>query len=465
MNAPVPPDDWVTLWPFQADAALWLANGGSILAWEAGTGKTLAGLEAANWVGQPPYLWLCPGIIRWQIADEVRRLYPQLRVQVLTTQTDVLERGVDVVICTYSLARLEPIWKRLFKWTWTALILDEGDALRNPDSKQTRAVYGATPRSKAALWRKAHRTFVLTGNDVIKDPTDLWTHYSRLFPEALVDENTGKPLTWSQWRDEFCTTRENGFGTEITGAKNIPRLREILAPHRLHRAKEGLPPLVVDTIPVDGVDVYKRGNLAPDVAAAVARLIGADAAGMGDDEFRALMEELEPALATLRKSYAEAKAPAVAALLAAHFLGRERGPEHPGALVFSPHPSALLAAKDELDAITRNRITSSFIVGAVREDARPRTIAQFQDGTLDVLFLQTSIARAGLNLQRADRVFIADAAWTPDRNDQAICRAYRAGQTRSVYASYVSLKGSIDERVMKVLARRSRMLKQINGED
>jgi SNF2 family DNA or RNA helicase len=84
-----------------------------------------------------------------------------------------------------------------------------------------------------------------------------------------------------------------------------------------------------------------------------------------------------------------------------------------------------------------------------------------QDSKCKVFIGQIQAAGTGLNLQVADRVFIAEPAWTPALNEQAIARSYRGGQTNMVHASLCVLKKSVDEDVTRVLVRKAKLVSEI----
>jgi SNF2 family DNA or RNA helicase len=80
-----------------------------------------------------------------------------------------------------------------------------------------------------------------------------------------------------------------------------------------------------------------------------------------------------------------------------------------------------------------------------------------------VLVANTSVAGFGLNLQAARRCILLDCPWTPSALDQAIARLHRAGQTRPVHASLLSVARSIDERVTHILAAKRSVISQLTG--
>jgi SNF2 family DNA or RNA helicase len=63
----------------------------------------------------------------------------------------------------------------------------------------------------------------------------------------------------------------------------------------------------------------------------------------------------------------------------------------------------------------------------------------------------------GLNLTAADYVFILDPWWNPAAEAQAVDRAHRIGQNRSVFAYRLIARDTVEERVLD-LQRRKREL-------
>jgi SWI/SNF-related matrix-associated actin-dependent regulator 1 of chromatin subfamily A len=125
-------------------------------------------------------------------------------------------------------------------------------------------------------------------------------------------------------------------------------------------------------------------------------------------------------------------------------------------IVFGLHPDVLRGIAE--------RIGPAAVVldGRCTHTERTRAIQSFQrDDKVRVFCGQLYAAGTGLNLQVADRVIFAEAAWTPAVNEQGIARAYRAGQRRNVRVSFVALRGSIDEQVQGALARKARLISQI----
>lgn len=71
--------------------------------------------------------------------------------------------------------------------------------------------------------------------------------------------------------------------------------------------------------------------------------------------------------------------------------------------------------------------------GSVNEESRISQIEKFQKSKGAIFIIQIKAGGQGINLQSASRVYITSPAWNPATELQAICRAYRIGQTRDVY--------------------------------
>ena len=86
-----------------------------------------------------------------------------------------------------------------------------------------------------------------------------------------------------------------------------------------------------------------------------------------------------------------------------------------------------------------------------------KAIAAFQHDPPTTVFLLSMRAGAvGINLTAANHVFLLEPALNPALEAQAIGRAWRMGQKRPVTVKRLYVKGSIEERIMRVVADRSR---------
>ena len=76
---------------------------------------------------------------------------------------------------------------------------------------------------------------------------------------------------------------------------------------------------------------------------------------------------------------------------------------------------------------------------------RPRAIKAFNAGGADVYLISTKAGGVGLNLQAANRVVIMDSGFNPAWEVQAVGRAYRIGQTKSVFVYRFQAGGTFED--------------------
>lgn len=409
--------------------------------WDPGVGKT-APLAVAGMAAGGRQLWLTPANLRRQAAGEIARFRgDDPVVQVVGSGKDRINADAHVVVCSYEMARAEPMWRQLVKLQWASMVCDEAHRLADPQARTTKAVYGARPATTTALWRRSKRVWLASGTPLLNYPHELWTHVSRLWPHLCEDVPT-----FVEWRDRFCQLRHSDYGLQVVGARNMDELASRWAQtgDRLPLEQAvAMPRLLVDEIAVEATSEIP----------ALPEAVQADleAALAGDDD----LDALGFVLATQRRLIALAKAPAVAGLVLAELqAGLER------VIVFGCHVEALRLVHA---SVTGEGVASGLIVGDTNEAARAELMSAFQAGQLRCLVGNISAMGTGLNLQAGHRIVFLDAAWSPAQNRQAIGRCYRAGQTRPVHVSFASLAGSIDEDVQETLARKAAIVKRLES--
>ena len=72
------------------------------------------------------------------------------------------------------------------------------------------------------------------------------------------------------------------------------------------------------------------------------------------------------------------------------------------------------------------------------------------DESIKVLLLSTQVGGLGLNLTGADTVIFAEHDWNPMKDLQAIDRAHRIGQTKTVNVYRLIVCNTIEEKIMSL---------------
>jgi hypothetical protein len=421
-----------------------------MLAWEPGCGKTRPALVAGLKL-DGPILYLCPAAIREQVGDVAVALGydPDTVLVIKTGQTKF--RPAKLVVCSYDQASVTQRWKDFMGVQWAALVLDEAHNLKNQTAIRTRAVYGTRIGSPGALFRKAERIWPMTGTPILNDPSELWTHCSRLFQQVLQPNAI---QTQKQWLGRYCHLKETPYGPKVLGGKNLPELNRLLKPHMSHmtleQAQPGMPGLTVD---VDRVDagVIDTGGLPEEAMAELERLLAAAELDGGLDVEQELAA-LVPPLATLRRRLGLAKTNHVA-----DFVTNELYAGTPRITLFYFHTEVGDMLEFRLQKFRPVRIDGSTTNKA---KAIKNHIENQQSR---VALLQVTAAGVGLDgLQHAcHRVVMGEYLWVPGLNDQAIKRVYRAGQKLPVRATYVAVRNSLDDRVLEVLRRKEKIVRAV----
>jgi len=148
-----------TLRPYQVDGFRFLAylatnRFGGILADDMGLGKTIQSITYILWLRNTnqenikakkaikmPALVVCPKSVLDVWSTEAEKFAPDLKVRVLRTRDDLdikqAQNELDIVVLNY--AQLRVCGEDLNNIKWLTVILDEGQQIKNPDSKAAKA--------------------------------------------------------------------------------------------------------------------------------------------------------------------------------------------------------------------------------------------------------------------------------------------------------------------------------------
>ncbi|EKJ67612.1 hypothetical protein FPSE_12193, partial [Fusarium pseudograminearum CS3096] len=89
------------------------------------------------------------------------------------------------------------------------------------------------------------------------------------------------------------------------------------------------------------------------------------------------------------------------------------------------------------------------IDGSLGNDERLRVLNEFKnDPTISVLLITMQTGAVGLTLTVATQVHIIEPQWNPSVEEQAIARALRMGQSKSVKVFRYIMKNTVEERIL-----------------
>ena len=433
-----PPGFVATLRPYQRRGLGWLQflhriGLGGCLADDMGLGKTPTTL--AHLVALPgPHLVICPLSVVRNWEAEAARFTPLLRVAVhhgtgrsdATSFANVVAQH-DLILTTYQVAARDIEVLRAVRWE--AVVFDEAQAVKNPETRT----------AKALRTVPAEQHIALTGTPVENRLSELWSIMSMVTPGLLGN--------LSHFRQRFATPIERNRDPVAATA-----LRQLTSPFLLRRTKADK-------------------SLVPDLPDKVEQLAWAsltrEQAGMYQGVVDQLLADAEQAtgmrrrglvLAALTRLKQICNHPAHALLDGSRLGGRsgkltrfdelitdllDAGEQ---ALVFTQFREMGLLLQRHL--VERFALPTPFLHGGVSKTGRDRMVDGFQSRTgSPLLLVSLKAGGTGLNLTAASRVVHYDRWWNPAVEDQATDRAWRIGQHRSVFVHKLVCQGTIEERV------------------
>jgi SNF2 family DNA or RNA helicase len=436
-----------TLRPYQKQGVSWFdfiaKNGfGGILADEMGLGKTLQALAFLRTLkGSGPSLIVCPSSLIFNWTAEAARWVPDLKVLILEGPRRGDEFGKiassNLVITSYPLLRVDVDRHRLHHYA--AVVLDEAQQIKNPDSQN----------AKAATALHAKHRFALTGTPVENSVRDLWSLMHFLMPGYL-----GK-------RTDFKERYENPISKQ-SGGPEQQRLSRRVSPFLLRRTKqlvakelpEKLEQIAWCELTTSQREIYTK--LAESTRKQISEL------SSGPDQKKSRMVMLT-ALLRLRQASCDAR-----------LLGMESPPDDIDAsakldllmelleeaidgghrvLVFSQFVTMLGLIRARLEAA---EMSYCYLDGQSRD--RAAQVQKFQLGQTSIFLISLKAGGTGLNLTAADTVMHFDPWWNPAVEAQATDRAHRIGQKNVVTSYKLIARGTVEEKILNLQEKKKSII-------
>jgi SNF2 family DNA or RNA helicase len=346
----------------------------------------------------------------------------------------------DLVLSTYgTLLRDAP---QLGEIMFDYVVLDEAQAIKNASTASAKAV---------RLLRGQHR-LALSGTPVENHLGELWSLFEFLNPGMLGEAKVLK-LAGGLARNPGAEARE--------------LLRQALRPFILRRTKQQvareLPAKTEQTIFCELGDLQRklydelRQHYRESLLARVRKH------GLGRSKMHVLEALLRLRQAACHPGLLDAKRvgdPSAKLDLLLEQLADLREEGHQ-ALVFSQFTSLLAIVRQHLD---KAGVKYEYLDGATRN--RQAHVEAFQnDRQCAVFLISLKAGGLGLNLTAAEYVFLLDPWWNPAVEAQAVDRAHRIGQTRSVFAYRLIARDTVEEKVLALQKTKRDLADAILGED
>ncbi|MBF0183924.1 MAG: DEAD/DEAH box helicase [Magnetococcales bacterium] len=450
-----------TLRPYQKAGVKWLhllssLGLGACLADDMGLGKTVQVLslllvQAREGNNRQPNLLVVPTSLLANWVAEIERFAPSL--QILTVHPSALSAdqiksltvdqflGFDLVITSYgSLLRLSV----LEDTDWRLLILDEAQAIKNPNAKQTKAAKALKTRARIAL----------TGTPVENHLGDLWSIFDFINPGLLGN--------FKQF---------NGYTKKLVGRTHNPYgpLRELVGPYILRRMKTDRS--IISDLP-DKTEIKAYCSL------------GRKQAALYGQAVENLANELEESEGIQRKGLILSTMMRLKQICnhPSHWLNdHDWSEEESGKFMRLREIAEVVSSRQEkMLLFTQFRETTgplaSFLSrifgrsglvlhGDTAVKKRKELVQAFQeDETVPFFVLSLKAGGSGLNLTAASHVVHFDRWWNPAVENQATDRAFRIGQKKNVLVHKFVCKGTLEEKIDTLLEAKKSLTKDLLGD-
>lgn len=423
--------------PYQKAGFNWLRfldeySFGGCLADDMGLGKTVQtlamlqaqkenGSEDANLLVMPTSL-----IYNWEM--EARKFTSDLKVLIYTGTQRVKDPSkfadYDLVLTSYGIVRLDiNIMQECY---FNYIILDESQAIKNPTSNI----------AKAVKQLKSRRKLILTGTPIENSTLDLWSQMSFVNPGLLgnqvffkkefltpIEKNSDvqKSLKLNAIIKPFILRRDKSqVATELPDkVENVKYCTMSTMQEEFYeREKSFFRNKIIDTIESDGLRasqmILLQGLTKLRQIANHPKMV--DPKYMGDS---GKMEDITHMLTS--------------ALSKGHKI-----------LVFSQFVKHLTLISEYLK---NQKIDFAYLDGSTKD--RAAEVKKFQENDkLKIFLISLKAGGVGLNLTKADYVFILDPWWNPAIEAQAVDRAHRIGQENRVFTYKFITKGTVEEKIL-----------------
>jgi hypothetical protein len=452
--------------PYQQVGVQWLyllarLGLGACLADDMGLGKTiqvlalLLRLKRESGTHSKPSLLVAPASLLANWAAEIERFAPSLKALIAHPSAtgaaaagdfkiwrpDLLE-GVDLAITTYG-SLLRATW--MANIPWRLVILDEAQAIKNPDAKQTRAVKNL----------KADARISLTGTPVENRLGDLWSLFDFINPGLL-----GSAKEFTSFAKRLASGPHASYGP----------LRELVKPYILRRLKTD------KTVIADLPDKTELKAFCPLTRSQAAL-------------YEQAVEDLASQLAAQKNEASGIKRKGVVLSFLMRF---KQICNHPsqwlGDGVWNEAGSGKWTRLREIAEVVAARQEKMLVFTQFREVTAPlagflgsvfggpglilhgetdvksrgQLVRRFQeDESVGFFVLSLKAGGTGLNLTAASHVVHFDRWWNPAVENQATDRAFRIGQTKNVLVHKFVCRGTVEEKIDELIESKRRLSQEL----
>lgn len=382
---------------------LYLHGFSGLLADEMGLGKTVQVLAFFSGLRTNlPVLIIAPSSLLFHWKSEIRRFLPGASVA-LHSGSDRSSQipSCQYLITSYALLRIDE--ELLAQTEWEVIVLDESNAIKTSTTKT----------AKAACRLKGRFRIALSGTPIENRAEEIESQFRFLMPGLIQNVQTElrkiKPFILRRKKDELSLPAKMEQISWIEMNEEQGKLYD----STVQALQTGL----LKKVSLDGAAAHRM-----EILEAILRLrqISNDPRLVGQEiggaKIERLLTDVEEALSEKRK-----------------------------VLIYSQFTSMLALIGKEL------RQPFLYLDGSVSPSDRADRVRRFQeDPDMPLFLLSLKAGGVGLNLTAADYVLLIDPWWNNAAENQAIDRAHRIGQKKTVIAKRYITPSTIEEKMCEL---------------
>lgn len=415
---------------------------GVCLADDMGLGKTIQILslisiwKQENKLNDLPVLIIVPATLLMNWEKESEKFIPDIKLKILHTKTLTSNeknsfltntkeylKQYDIVLTTYTLIGR---WEKFKELEFPAIIIDEAQAIKNPEAKQSDSVRSLHAKYKIAL----------TGTPIENNLMDLWSIFDFINPGLLYSRNYFQSFIGQLKEKGYAPLRTlvapfilRRLKTDKKIISDLPEKQEIkeycsLSKEQIVLYQQCLESIAIQLKELDSDDIQRKGIILSSII-----------------KFKQICDH--PALYLGNQNYKISDS---------------------GKFIYMKEiVESIVAKQEKLLVFTQFRemvepihsfLTSCFgctggmLHGKTPITERSKIVDNFQNNEeMPFLVLSLRAAGVGLNLMAANHVIHFDRWWNIAVENQATDRAFRIGQKKTVFVHKLISKGTLEEKI------------------
>ncbi len=423
--------------PYQMDGYKWLVGMvqygfGVCLADDMGLGKTiqiLAFLLSYKKYSDKNVLLIVPASLLGNWEKEIKKFSPNLVYYIAryVNSNPMKIKNSFLTITTYQVSQNLSI---IYDIDWGIVILDEAQAIKNPETKTAKKIKSI----------KREMSIALTGTPIENNLLNLWSIYDFINPGLLGSEG------------EF----RKKYNIKSSSLKNVSGLNKIISPFLLRRLK-------TDKNIINDLPEKNENTLYTELTKKQIIL------------YKKIVSELDEQKISNENQFTQKR------ILLTAILHLKQICNHPSQFtgdqeysitdsgkfvvlkelcetIFEKREKVLIFTQfKEITSPLNNLLKDIFhkegfvITGETSTIKRDKYVNEFQNGDIPYMVLSLKAAGVGLNLTSATHVIHFDRWWNPAVENQATDRTYRIGQKKCVNVYKFTTKDTIEEVIASLM--------------